>query len=353
VVVIQATGGTALKDPIVPLMGGPGEDAISAAAAFAERLAALRSDRDLILLDQRGTGRSATLRCDLYSVDEAAANLRDFFPLAAVERCKEKLRTRADLTQYTYRHFADDLEHVRRSLGYGRLNLFAGSYGTRAAQVYLRAYPQSVRTVYLGSVVPVDVATPLPLAKAAEDALEKTFTACAADADCRAAFPNLREEFREVLARLDSGSMRVSIPGHDQKATLHRGRFAEWVRARLYRPSSAVILPWMIHRAFLGDWNPVVEGILSDARSRDSAASFGLFFSITCSDDVAFLREEEIVRETKATFLGDYRVRQQQAACRDWPKVSVPPGHRKPLRSAVPRPPFKLNEPVKSMRSMP
>ena len=106
-------------------------------------------------------------------------------------------------------------------------------------------------------------------------------------------------EFRAILVRLDSGSVIVPIPGRDEKATLDRGRFAEWVRARLYRPSSASILPWAIHRAYLGDWSPVVEGILSAARERDSAASFGLFFSITCNDDIAFLREEDVAPETQ------------------------------------------------------
>ncbi|MGH7946484.1 MAG: alpha/beta fold hydrolase [Steroidobacteraceae bacterium] len=336
VAVLPATGGKAREDPIVPLMGGPGEDAISAAAAFAERLAALRQDRDLLFVDQRGTGRSASLRCELYAPDEAATHLRDFFPLAAVKRCQQQSRTLADLTQYTYKHFADDLEHVRRTLGYGPLNLFAGSYGTRAAQIYLRAYPQSVRTVYLGSVVPVDVAIPLPLAGAAQSALENTFSACEADPACHAAFPNVRDEFREIMARLESGFVRVAIPDRTDPTPLHRGRVAEWIRAKLYRPASAVILPWVIHQAYVGDWDPVAEGILSDARARDSAASFGLFFSITCNDDIAFLRETEIVAETRATFLGDYRVRQQQAACKDWPKVELPKGYREPVRSPVP-----------------
>ena len=334
--VIPATVGPALPDPIVMLMGGPGEDAISAAAEFAARFAPLRDDRDLLLVDQRGTGRSGALRCDLYSTEEAAATLRDFFPLAAVKRCEQQLRARADLTQYTYAHFANDLERVRRALGYGPLNLFAGSYGTRAAQVYLRAYPQSVRTLYLGSVVPIDLAMPLPLAKAAQMALEKTFSTCAADSACHTAFPNLRDEFREVLARLESGVVRVSVPGRTGTVPLHRGRVAEWFRATLYRAESAAIVPWMIHQAYLGDWSPLVERILSDARGRDSALSFGLFFSITCNEDVAFVREEEVVPETQGTFLGEYRVRQQQAACKDWPKVSLPTDYRTPVRSSVP-----------------
>jgi pimeloyl-ACP methyl ester carboxylesterase len=336
VAVIPATGGRALPDPIVVLMGGPGEAAISAAAVFANQFAPLRDDRDVLLVDQRGTGQSGTLRCDLYSAEDAAASLRDVFPLAAVERCERRLRARADLTQYGYAHFASDLEQVRRALGYGRLNLFAGSYGTRAAQVYLRAYPQSVRTVYLGSVVPIDVAIPLPFAKSAQIALENLFSACTADSECRAAFPNLRDEFVQVVARLESGAVRVSVPGHADTVPVHRGRVVEWIRGKLYRPGSAAVLPWLIHRAYVGDWSPLVERILSDARGGDSALSFGLLFSITCNEDVAFVREEDVVPETRGTFLGDYRLRQQQAACKHWPKASLPKHYRTPVRSSVP-----------------
>jgi pimeloyl-ACP methyl ester carboxylesterase len=126
-------------------MGGPGEAAISAAAYFTERLEPLLQERDLLLVDQRGAGRSAPLECSLYAAEEAAANLQDFFPLAAVRRCAHQLRARADLSQYTYAHLARDLEHIRRALGYGKLNLNSSSYGTRAAQVYLRMYPENVR----------------------------------------------------------------------------------------------------------------------------------------------------------------------------------------------------------------
>jgi pimeloyl-ACP methyl ester carboxylesterase len=78
----------------------------------------------------------------------------------ALPICARRLGEQADLTQYGYERFAGDLEQVRQALGYGPLNLFAGSYGTRAAQVYLRMYPESVRTVYMGSVVPIDVPSP-------------------------------------------------------------------------------------------------------------------------------------------------------------------------------------------------
>jgi pimeloyl-ACP methyl ester carboxylesterase len=336
VVVIAANAGPALPDPIVLLRGGPGEDAISAAALFIDLLAPLLERRDLLLVDQRGTGRSGALGCELYSADDPAASLRDLFPPAAVRRCERQLRARADLTQYTYAHFASDLEHVRHALGYGPLNLFAGSYGTRAAQVYIRTHPHSVRTVFLWSVVPIDVPTPITMAKTVQAAFESTLGACAADPACNRTFPELDDEFHEVFGRLASGSVQVAVPGRTEPAPIHGGRVAEWFRSMLYRPSSAVNLPWIVHRAHAGDWGPVVEGILSNARGVDSALSLGLFFSITCSEDIAYIREEDVAAATRGTVLGDYRLRQQQAACRHWPKVSLPAEYRQPVQSSVP-----------------
>ena len=335
VAVIPAMDGAALSDPIVPIMGGPGEDAIGAAAIFAGQFAELRTNRDLLLVDQRGTRHSAALHCDLYSSKHVGAALRDLFPRAAVNRCERQLRRRADLTQYGYLRFASDLEQVRRALGYGSLNLSAGSYGTRAAVVYLRAYPKSVRTAYLGSVVPIDVAQPLPMAKTAQAALESILNACAADSACHDAFPNLSTEFDQVVARLTSG-VQVSVPGSTGIAPLERGRVAEWFRSLLYRPKSAAPLPWLIHQAYLNNWNPIVEGILSQARNVDSNLSLGLLFAITCNEDVPFLDEKEVVRQTRGTFLGDYRVRQQQTACKPWPKSVLPTKYRSPVHSSVP-----------------
>lgn len=188
----------------------------------------------------------------------------------------------------------------------------------------------------MGSVVPIDVAIPLPFAKTEQTALEKMFDACAADSACNSVFPHLQEEFRQVSARLSGGPVLVTVKGHSGMVPLYRGRVAEWFRARLYRPRSSSTLPWMIHQAYLGDWTPISEGILSDVRADDSDFSFGLFLSITCSEDLPFVQEDDVATETEGTFLGDYRLRQQQAACSDWPKAALPKGYREPLRSSVP-----------------
>lgn len=333
VAVVPARDPAPKKDPIVILMGGPGESAIEDAPVYARWLAPALDDRDLLLVDQRGAGSSAPLRCPIGSRDDPAPLLADSFPPAAVERCTAALGRTADLTRYGFPAFARDLEHIRTRLGYGRLNLFAGSYGTRAAQVFLRTYPKSVRTAYLGSVVPIDIIAPLTMAKTAQVEIERLFDACAADARCGRAYPQLRSEFAAVMRQLDRGAANVALGDGKGAHVLRTAPAAAWIRAKLYRPSSAAVLPWAIHRAYRGDWSAMAEGILASA---ESSFSYGLFFAITCNEDVRFIDSGRIAAETRGTFLGDSRVRQQQAACRFWPSSALPAGYREPVRSSIP-----------------
>src|SRR5262249_7918648 len=161
-------------------------------------------------------------------------------------------------------------------------------------QVYLRAYPNSVRTVYLGSVVPIDVVTPLTMAKTAQAVLEGTISACAEEPACSGAFPNLHEEFTEIWERLEAGDVRGPVPRLSGMVPLHRGRVAEWFRSLLYRPATAASLPSLIHQAYLGNWNPIAEGIISNACALGLALSLGVLFSITCNEDIAFVRDDDI-----------------------------------------------------------
>jgi pimeloyl-ACP methyl ester carboxylesterase len=335
-VIPASSSGNKLLDPIVVLTGGPGEKAIESASVYVGRLASLLLDRDLLLVDQRGTGQSAPLECHLFSSADPAASVRDFFPPAAVARCARELEKTADLTRYVSPYFASDLEQVRRALGYGRLNLFAGSYGTRAAQAYLRQYPGSVRTAYLGSPVPIDAGEPLDFAKTEQTALDRVFENCAAEAACHAAFPNLLSEFQQLVMRLDAGEVRVHVPEAADAVVLSRGRVAEWVRSQLYRPHDAAALPWFLHRAYVADWSPILDSMLSHARDVEQDLGFGLFLSITCSEDLPFVQEKDVVVATRDTFLGDYRLRQQQAACKFWPIAKLPKGYRKPVESSAP-----------------
>jgi pimeloyl-ACP methyl ester carboxylesterase len=162
------------------------------------------------------------------------------------------------------------------------------------------------------------------------------FDNCAAEAACHAAFPNLRSEFQQLVRRLDAGEVSVQVPEAADAVVLSRGRVASWVRSQLYRPHDAAALPWFLHRAYGGDWSPILESMLSDARDVEQDLGFGLFFSITCSEEVPFVLEKDVVAATRDTFLGDYRLRQQQAACALWPRAKLPKGYRKPVKSSAP-----------------
>lgn len=336
IVVVPATGAKALPDPVVFLSGGPGQAATRDAGFMSQSLSDLNADRDLLFVDQRGTGGSAQLACPMFDVANPAANLRDVFPPAAIKRCLGELSAKADLTQYSLRHFAGDLEAVRVALGYESLNLFGFSYGTRAAQVYMRIYPKTARTAFLGSLAPMDSSVLLEFPGAAEAALNGTFAACDADAACKKTFPEARKEFATLLERLDRGEVVVSAVGSKDKVTLTRGRFAERLRSMLYSTQGAATVPWMLHQAHEGNWQPFVDSLLEFTRGVDGGLDMGLFFSITCSEDVAWLREPDIeARATKNTF-GDGRIRSQQAACSQWPRYSLPAGHRDAMRTDVP-----------------
>ncbi len=336
VAIVPASATPTRSDPIVVLSGGPGEDAIGSAAFYVKRLSRLLTDRDLLLVDQRGTGRSAALHCSLYSAQDPAATLRDVFPLAAVARCAKQLSAHADLTQYGYTRFASDLEQVRLSLGYGAPQSVRGLVRDTRRTGISACFSQKCAHRLSGQHRPDGCPDAPALRSARPGGTDRLFRDCAADSACQAAFPRIADEFTQVLARLETGTVRVTLSDQAQPAVLTRGRVAEWVRSKLYRPSSAADLPWMIHRAFEGNWHPIADAILEDARGADSDLSFGLFFSITCSEDVAFIPPDAVENETRDTFLGDYRVRQQQAACRLWPTYSPAPGYRAIVHSLAP-----------------
>ncbi|MBD0370004.1 MAG: alpha/beta fold hydrolase [Pyrinomonadaceae bacterium] len=329
-VILPALAEKPAADPVFFFAGGPGQGAASLAGLIGDGpLANIRRERDLVFLDQRGTGESNPLTCNFYSDD---SNLRGYFeemfPVEQVRACRERLERVADLKQYTTNIATDDLDEVREALGYEKINLYGGSYGTTVALVYLRRYRAHVRSVVLAGVAPTDLKLPLPFAKGAQYALEHLMEDCAVDATCRAAFPKLREEFRAVLDRLAKGPVSVELINpftkKPERVNLARGPFAERLRMMLYDRGPASLVPLLIHRAYQGDFKPFILAALPQARGIYQSLSLGMYFSVTCSESVPFITEDEVKKETRATFLSDYRVRVHQSACREWVKAAVP-----------------------------
>ncbi len=262
------------------------------------------------------------------------------FPAKAVRDCRERLEKVADLRLYTTDMAVEDLNEVRRALGYEKINLYGGSYGTTVALVFLRKFSGNVRSAILAGVAPTNLRLPLPFAKGAQFAIDRLIDDCAADTSCRAAFPNLKEEFRSVLDRLSKGPASVELVNPLTKKTervnLTLGLFAERLRMLLYDTGRASRVPLLIHSAYQGDFKPFILAALPSARAIYQSLSLGMYFSVTCSESIPFITEEDVRRETAGTFLGDYRVRVHQNACREWTRANVPLKFTSPVKSNAP-----------------
>lgn len=340
VAVLPALGPDPAPDPIFYLSGGPGSAAVEQAGAAVFLLAKARRDRAIVLVDQRGTGGSNPLRCQVPAASETQRYLSDLMSPETAGECRKELEKRADLTLYTTPIAMGDLDEVRDALGYERINLFGGSYGTRAALVYLRQFPRRVRSVALMGAVPTYFDMPFSYSRSAQHAMDRLLLDCAADRGCNEAFPNLRAEFKQVLGTLLKGPVKVTLQnratGKPEEVELSYGVAVERIRFLLYSGQTSSRLPLLIHKAAHNDFAPLAREAAATGEALNSLIYTGMFFSVTCAEDVPFIDQRKIPQEIANTFLKDVRLRTQIRACRDWPRAELPAGYRDPVRSDAP-----------------
>jgi pimeloyl-ACP methyl ester carboxylesterase len=341
VAVLPATAPVPAPDALFIIVGGPGQSAVATAKAFSGIFAGVLAERDIVLVDQRGTGGSHPLDCPLPgSDDDPQSYFGEMLPVAALRDCLTRLD--ADPALYTTPIAMDDLDDVRAALGYPRIDLYGSSYGSRAALVYMRSHPERVRSTVLRGAVPTDMKLPLYYARDSQRALELLFDECAADAACRQAFPDLRARHAAVQERLARGPVSVDVTQQDTGERVFHIRlgldeYNEALRYRLYNEESNQI-PLYVTRAADGDFSGMGKLALRLRRvaAKGQWLSVGLFLSITCAEDVPFIDPEEARRLAAGTFLGTYRVDQQVRACQVWPRGALPPGFTDPVRSPAP-----------------
>jgi pimeloyl-ACP methyl ester carboxylesterase len=340
VMVLAATGGPRQSDAIFVIAGGPGRPTADAnGVAYSTIAGSARVARDVVLVDQRGTGGSRPLQCDLYPGSGPARFFAPEWPTDIYEKCGERLGAIADLSQYSTDNAADDLDDVRAALGYDRVDLLGDSYGTTVALVYMRRHPDRVRSSVLDAVAALDAKIPLPYAKAAQRVLDALFADCNADATCHAALPNIRSEFSSVLAQLGKGPVNAQVtdPQTASKSTVQIDlpMWVSAVRDGLDDSGAASDLLKLIHAAARGDFGPSADFI---AKLRGDSASLysGMAMSVECPEDVDAIDPDTIPAATRGSFFGDYRVRQEIAACEVWPHRAVDPSFFAPVRSNAP-----------------
>lgn len=339
VVILPARSPTAGM-PVFFLSGGPGQAATESAAGFAGDWE--RAEREVVLMDLRGTGEGHRLDCDFGGSDEDPQSYLQplFYEGGRFSSCRDDLATRADLTQYTTAIAMQDLDELRQALGYDKIILEGGSAGTRAALTYLRMFPGRVHAALLLSLSPIENRAPLYHAAAAQRAFDLLVRECQVEAPCNAAYPTVAEDLRMVLDRLRRAPAPVRVPhpatGVPIDLSLSAPAFADGLRVLLYSTESGRRVPFLLQRARAGDLAPFAQAAMGGSRGFQEAVRFGLLLAFTCSEDVWRIRPDEVVRETAGRFIGDWRVRGQMAACADWPRGEVPADYYRPFRSDVP-----------------
>ncbi|MET0395257.1 MAG: alpha/beta fold hydrolase [Longimicrobiaceae bacterium] len=335
VAVIPAESAAPAPDPVFVIAGGPGQPAATLAAQLLPPLAGVRRDRDVVLVDQRGTGGSNALTCGGGSWTQSA---RDTASGAEQARaCRAALEGRADLRMYGTPAAVADLDAVRAALGYERVNLVGISYGSRVAQEYLRRHPERTRSVVMRAVAPVGFNIPLDGSLAAQEALDRVVADCAADAACAAAYPRLAAELDSVFARADRAPapvlLREPATGDTATLALSRGLLGQTLYTLLLGSSTRQSIPMLVHGAATRGpeaLSPVLSQVIPAVYG---PIPRGMYMSVVCSEDAPRITAHDAAREHRAFMRETEAI---QASCAEWPRAALPADFHEPFRSDVP-----------------
>ena len=315
-------------DPVFFFAGGPGQSALELAGSVSRLLARLGNRRDLVLIDQRGTGLSAPLRCaELPPSTALAQGLDPERQMQRFEQCLQRLQAlpHGDLRHYTTWVAMQDVDAVRQLLGAERINLVGGSYGTRAVLEYMRQFPQATRRAVIDGVAPPDMALPASFSADSQAALDSSLRACETEPACQQRYPTLRADFAALLKGLPREFVVTHpLTGAMEKLTLNRDALLSLLRAPLYLPSLAAALPAALHDAAQGRLEPLagLASALGGSGGRRSGQLFeGMHFAVVCNED---LPRMDLSSETPGADFGRHFAEHYRNVCRVWPKGSVP-----------------------------
>ena len=318
VAVVKSLAPTPMRDAFTLINGGPGGSSIALYADLAPLLTGLLRERDIVVVDQRGTGASNPIVCP--ELDETTTNPELEQIKEATAKCLAGLPI--DPKPFTTSVAVDDLNAVREALGYEQLTVYGVSYGTRVAQHYARRFPEQTRALIIDGVVPLQASLGPDIALNGQTTLDAIFDRCMANDRCKAAFPELRSEFQTLSARLKAEALPLTIPhpitGAPETFELGYGHLAVAIRLGAYAPETASLIPLQIHSAASdNNFVPIASQALTVITQLDQSINYGMHNSVVCTEDVPFYDfDESAMRAQLAdTFLGYDQVEAQQAIC--------------------------------------
>lgn len=329
--------GAASDDPVFFLAGGPGQSAVQVWPQLDPAFAAVRRQRHIVLVDQRGTGASNALECT--PPEDMAKAPPDAEAFAALAReCAAKVADRADPRFYTTSDAIADLDAVREAIGAAKINLVGGSYGTRVAQQYAGRFPERVRSIVLDGVAPNDLVVGGEFAHTFEDAIRLQSQQCRQLPACAQRFPqDAHAQLASLVATLKEAPAQVEFrdpaSGESRTGTVSADTVTGLAFMFSYMPQTASLLPLVLDEAAHGRYAPLMS--LSELMGRNAAGSMarGMQWSVICAEDADRHVEDAA---TKDTLLGPEVARMFFAACPGWPHGTRPEGFTEPLRSEVP-----------------
>jgi pimeloyl-ACP methyl ester carboxylesterase len=318
IAVVPAIKRSPEPDPLFIFAGGPGQAVTEVFPALYGTLFRIHEKRDIVLVDQRGTGKSNPLRC----IDPEDETVEDERVISLLKECPDKLA--ADLRFYTTDIAMQDLDRVRSALGYESINLFGVSYGTRAALVYLKMFPEHVRSVILDAIVNPEFILFQDAAQDGQRALDLFFQRCEANAACHSNFPNLESEFQALLQKVEETPVDITmahpVTGKPLDLTITRTTFTNIIFNTLYVPDLVAMLPLAIHQAYAEEnYAPLItQAYLVDAGIYD-----GMFYAVACTEDAPLLSSQELEQQgEESLFAGSARTFLD--VCTAWPSREPP-----------------------------
>ncbi|HEV2540902.1 MAG TPA: alpha/beta hydrolase [Frateuria sp.] len=338
--VIRSDAQVPAKDMLVFLAGGPGQAATETWPMVAPALAPLLAHRDVLLIDQRGTGGSNPLDCKATEKAAADAESAGFDAQrlrTQTAQCLSEIQAKADPRFYTTTVAVQDLEDARRALGSPSFDLVGVSYGTRVAQQYAMHHPDAVRSVLLDGVVPNELVLGEDFARNLDDALKAQFARCTAEPECKARFGNPYQTLYQLRDALRANPHKVSFrdPQSFQSVerTLSDDALVSVVRLFAYSPVTAALLPLSIDEAAHGDVGPLLGQAKLISGDLGDSMNGGMQSSVICSEDADLLAPRP---QDADTMLGTRMIDTLQAVCAVWPRGTRPADFHQPFKSAVP-----------------
>jgi len=325
-------------DPVVPLAGGPGGSAIQFYAAYSGAFEPLRRDRDILLLDQRGTGDSERMDCP-FDDDIVEGQYDDEQTREFTTSCLEQLPH--DPRFFTTSVAVADLEALRQALDYPSLNLLGTSYGTRVAQHFARRYPDATRTLVLDGVVPPQLPLGPEIATEAQRAIDDILRRCLDDTSCGERFPEVDLDFASIRAQLKNAPVQVEIPdpltGESQSFAFGSNELAAAIRLLAYQPRSVAIIPLLIHEAAGGNFVPLAAQFQLTVSSLADALALGMHNTVVCSEDLPFIDRDTIdFAALDASYIGAMQFEALETICAIWPRGPVDTDLTTPLATDIP-----------------